>query len=134
MIEKFLDFTNEEAATGGAASAGMGAVVSAQPSSNPGATVGSNWVGGGGTTGSGDISVGFNPGGADRMYQKMPLAGFGNDLVSKASFKKKDFKKKKKESPTDLNEPNQSFVPKTKVMKYTDFIKSDINKPKKVKQ
>lgn len=115
---------NEESATGGPASAGMGAVVSAQPSSLPGATIGANWVSGGGTTGSGDIGVAYNPGGDDRMYQKIPLAGFSNLHTNKK-------KRKKSDNQLDLNQPNLDFKPKTKVMSYTDFIKADINKPKK---
>jgi hypothetical protein len=123
---------NEESATGGPASAGMGAVVSAQPSSNPGATIGSAWVSGGGTTGSGDVSVAYNPGGADRVYQKVPVSGF-NNLHNFLSVAKKS-KKKKSQNPVDLTEPVLDFKPSTKVMSYTDFIKSDVNKPKKVKQ
>ena len=44
FIEEYMLTTdlNEDSATGGPASAGMGAVVSAQPSSNPGATIGAD--------------------------------------------------------------------------------------------
>lgn len=123
------NFINEDSATGGPAVAGMGAVVSAQPSSLAGSTIGSNWSNGGGTIGSGDVSVPYNPGGGKKMNQKLPISGFRNDLVTKPSKKKPV-----KQFPTDLNEPEQSFVPQTKVMKFTDFIKADINKPKKIKQ
>ena len=129
FIEDNIDITvNEDSATGGPASAGMGAVVSAQPSSLPGATVGADWISGGGTTGSGDISVPYNPGGADRTFQKIPVSGFSNP---KKLVKKKD---DKKNQVLDLNEPKLDFTPNTKVMSYMDFMKSDVNVPKKIKQ
>jgi hypothetical protein len=47
------EISEDTSATGGpAVSGGMGAVVSAQPSGLAGATIGTNWASGGGTTGS----------------------------------------------------------------------------------
>lgn len=51
-------FKQFEDATGTATTAGMGAVSSAQPSSNAGSLNGSDFTSGGGTVGSGDI--GYN--------------------------------------------------------------------------
>tara|TARA_B100001094_G_C18152489_1_gene784473 strand:+ start:341 stop:1015 length:675 start_codon:yes stop_codon:yes gene_type:complete len=122
---------NEESATGGAPPvAGMGAVVSAQPSSFAGSTVGANFTDGGGTVGSGDVSVPYNPGGSDRMVQKIPLGGF-TDLYTNKTKKKK---KKTSDKGVDLNQPVLDFTTKSNVMSYTDFVKFDLNKPKKVKQ
>lgn len=119
---------NEDSATGGPASAGMGAVVSAQPSSNPGATVGADWISGGGTTGSGDVSIPYNPGGADRMFQKVPVSSFSNSnrFIGKTKNKKTNIK--------DLTQPVLDFKPTTKVMSYDDFIKKDINVIKRNKK
>ena len=55
-----------------ATTAGMGPVQSSQPSSIPGALNGQSWISGGGKDGSGDISVPYNPSGANRMFQKFP--------------------------------------------------------------
>ena len=120
---------NEESATGGPACAGsgMGAVVSAQPSSLAGSTIGANFVNGGGTVGSGDVSVPYNPGGDDRMIQKIPLGGFTDLYTNKK-------KKKKTDKAVDLNQPVLDFTPKSNVMSYTDFVKLSLNKPKKTKQ
>jgi hypothetical protein len=53
-IKKFQQFNEDAMATG--AIAGMGAVVSAQPSSQAGVTTDPGYASGGGSTGSGDIA------------------------------------------------------------------------------
>lgn len=126
----------ETSATGGPAVGGMGAVVSANPSGLAGQTIGQNWASGGGTEGSGDISVPFNPSGSNRMSQKIPVMGFnhGPRTGKKSRVKKLDlkalrdsFNKAKDVTPKD-GEPKQ-----TKVMDFNDFIKRDINDVKKIK-
>ena len=120
---------NEDSDGGGPAVAGMGAVVSAQPSSLAGSTIGSNFTDGGGTVGSGDVSVPYNTGSSKKMSQlKIPLGGFTDLYTNKKN------RKKKSDNTIDLNQPVLDFTPKSNVMSYTDFIKFDLNKPKKVKQ
>jgi hypothetical protein len=47
----------------------------------------------GGTIGSGDISVPYNPGGADRMIQKIPVMGYNHGArTGKKSREKVDMK------------------------------------------
>ena len=55
-----------------AAIGGMGAVVAAQPSNNTGVTTEPGYSAGGGTTGSGDVSMPYNAGGT-KMFQKVPV-------------------------------------------------------------
>ena len=69
--------------------AGMGAVVSSQPSAFPGALNGTNWINGGGQSGSGDISVPYNPSGANRMFQKVAMGKNHGAKTGKKSREKK---------------------------------------------
>lgn len=98
--------------------AGMGSVVNSQPSALPGALNGSAWISGGGSEGSGDVSVPYNPGGGNRVFQKI-AAPTGN----KKSKKVKKSKKSKKN-------PNKS----NRLMKFSDFEKENLNKVTYVKQ
>ena len=95
-IKDFIDFINEDTsavggpscgsgdgggggeAYGNASSMGMGAVVSAQPSSFAGSTQGPAWSNGGGTIGSGDV----NSNGRKKPYTKIP-AKYNNKLKNK---------------------------------------------------
>jgi hypothetical protein len=43
----------------------------------------------GGTIGSGDISVPYNPGGADRMIQKIPVMGYNHGARTGKKERKK---------------------------------------------
>lgn len=52
---------------------GMGGVVSSQPSSYAGVTTDPGYSSGGGKSGSGDISVPYNPGGRKKVFQKVPV-------------------------------------------------------------
>ncbi len=128
-----IDYLNEDgtSATGGAPSAGMGAVVSAQPSGLAGTTIGTNWASGGGTIGSGDISVPYNPSGANRMIEKIPVMGHNHGPRTG---------KKSRTKKVDMNALRTTFAKKQdftktskdkKVMNFDDFAKSDINKIKK---
>ncbi len=103
----------------GASTAGMGPIVSSNPSSNPGSTIGTDFTSGGGTIGSGDIGVplggrnyniGMNHGASTGKKSRIPMS------VKKAVSKMK-FDKPKKSG---------------KIMKFDDFKKDDINKVKKI--
>lgn len=115
-IKKIKDFIKEDtSATGGAPSSGMGAVVSSQPSGIAGQTIGPNWASNGGTTGSGDVSVPYNPSGANRIFQNIK-----NPVKSKKGkrFKLKEIKDK-------MSGNKEDYTQNTKVMKYNDFLKND---------
>jgi hypothetical protein len=94
---------------------GMGSVVNSQPSQFPGALNGNAWINGGGSEGSGDISVPYNPSGGNRMFQKLP-APLGN---------KKKLKKNKFKSETSKTQ---------KLMKFSDFTKDEMNRVTRVKE
>jgi hypothetical protein len=132
-IEKIMEDTS---ATGGPAGSvgGMGAVVSAQPSGLAGQTIGTSWASGGGTEGSGDISVPYNPSGSNRMQQKIPVMGsnHGPRTGKKSREKKLDLKALK-----DVFARRQDFTGgqarsgEKKVMSFDDFKKDDVNTIKK---
>lgn len=133
----------ETSATGGpVVGGGSGAVVSAQPSSLAGSTIGTNWSNNGGTTGSGDVSVPYNSGSAkNNMSQKIGMSR-KNDLgtnhgprTGKKSRKKRlDMKTLKNifANRPDFSKDGEKKKPgEKKVMDFNDFAKSDINKVKK---
>lgn len=117
-------------ATGGISVGGSGAVVSAQPSGLAGQTIGTNWASNGGTTGSGDVSVPYNPSGSNRMSQtlKSPVMGknHGSRTGKKSRTKKLDLKTIK-----DLMAKSKEFKPSKKVMNFNDFQKNDFTTIKK---
>jgi hypothetical protein len=79
-----------------ATSSGMGGVYSSQPSSIPGALNGANWINGGGESGSGDISVPYNPSGSNRIFHKIKSTmgkNHGSSTGKKSRSKKIDLKK-----------------------------------------
>ena len=126
----------DTSATGGPAGSvgGMGAVVNAQPSGLAGQTIGTNWASGGGTVGSGDISVPYNPSGSNRMQQKIPVMGsnHGPRTGKKSREKKLDLKALK-----SVFAKRQDFTAgqtkngEKKVMSFDDFKKDDVNTIKK---
>lgn len=124
---KILENTS---ATGGISVGGAGAVVSAQPSGLAGQTIGTNWASNGGTTGSGDVSVPYNPSGSNRMSQtlKSPVMGknHGSRTGKKSRTKKLDLKTIK-----DLMAKSKEFKPSKKVMNFNDFQKNDFTTIKK---
>lgn len=129
------DLILETSATGGPA--GMGSVVSAQPSGLAGQTIGPNWASNGGTTGSGDVSVPYNPGGSNRMFQKMP-APMGKDHGSrtgkKSRTKRLDMKTLQnifKNRPKFGEKDSEKKSGEKKVMDFNDFLKNDVDKVKK---
>lgn len=134
---KILEDTS---ATGGpAVSSGMGAVVSAQPSGLAGATIGTNWASGGGTTGSGDVSVPYNPSGANRVFQKIASQGkdHGARTGKKSRVKKLDLKSlkdifaKRQDFTAGEGEREQGIKGKGKVMNFNNFLKNDFTTIKK---
>ena len=129
---KILEDTS---ATGGpAVSSGMGAVVSAQPSGLAGATIGTNWASGGGTTGSGDVSIPYNPSGANRVFQKIAAQGqnHGARTGKKSRVKKLDLKALKDIfAKRQEGEREQGIKGKGKVMNFNNFLKNDFTTIKK---
>jgi len=131
-----MELTLEEntSATGGPSVGGMGAVVNAQPSGLAGQTIGTNWASGGGTVGSGDVSVPYNPSGSNRMFQKIPVMGsnHGPRTGKKSREKKLDLKALKSvfAKRQDFT-AGQSKNGEKKVMSFDDFKKDDINTIKK---
>lgn len=132
-IEKLMEDTSATGGPGGSVG-GMGAVVSAQPSGLAGQTIGTSWASGGGTVGSGDISVPYNPSGSNRMQQKIPVMGsnHGARTGKKSREKKLDIK-----ALRDVFARRQDFTAgqtrsgEKKVMSFDNFKKDDVNKIKK---
>jgi len=127
----------DTSATGGpAVSGGMGAVVSAQPSGLAGATIGTNWASGGGTTGSGDVSIPYNPSGSNRISQKVPVQMGSNhgSRTGKKSRKKRMTMKTMQQLRNTLAQKQdytKTGEPKSRVMSFDNFQKSDVNQIKK---
>lgn len=116
-------------AFGNAAFGGMGAVTAAQPSNFAGVTSDPSFTAGGGKTGSGDISVGYNAG-PNKMFQKIPvdnrkgsnkrrknkmLSGLKQTLMSRQDFT-----------------AGQGEVKAKRVMDFDSFSKDELNKVTKV--
>lgn len=118
----------EDSATGGpAVTGGMGAVVSAQPSGIPGLTIGPNWASNGGTEGSGDVSVPYNPSGGNRVFHKVEIG------TKRTTGDPYDSKKKKKSSFKKLSQLKSQLKKKKpeKVMNFDDYLKKDFEVVKK---
>jgi hypothetical protein len=137
-----LEEEEETSATGGpAVSGGMGAVVSSQPSGLAGATIGTSWASGGGTMGSGDVSIPYNPSGANRMQQKIPVQTMGKDhgarTGKKSRVKKLDLKAlkdvfaKRQDFTSGEGEREQGTKGAGKVMNFNNFLKNDFTTIKK---
>lgn len=116
----------------GDGSAGMGSVVSAQPSGLPGSTIGSNWSDGGGTVGSGDVSFPYNPGGANMMFQKIPSMGYNHgSRTGKKTRGKRITIKSMKDIFGKKQDYTKGYERKARVMNFDDFCKDDITKIKR---
>jgi hypothetical protein len=108
---------------GNATTAGMGPVVSSQPSAFPGSLNGTSWISGGGKEGSGDISVPYNPSGANRVFQKLPAfskkkEGDPNVITKKSRHKQLDMK--------TIKDMISNKKASGKIMNFNDFEKKDI--------
>ena len=128
----------DTSATGGPGGSvgGMGAVVNAQPSGLAGQTIGTSWASNGGTTGSGDVSVPYNPSGSNRVFQKIPAPSMGSNHGARTG-------KKSREKKLDLKALKNVFAKRQdftagqskngekKVMSFDDFQKNDVNTIKK---
>lgn len=130
-----VEVNEDTSATGGPAVGGMGAVVSANPSSFAGATIGTSYSSGGGTVGSGDVGVPYNAGGQQAM-QKVPAPmgkGHGAQTGKKSRIKKLDMKALKdifaKRQDYTAGEGNADRP--SKVMDFDAFQKADITSVKK---
>lgn len=136
LVEEYFpsDVNEDTSATGGPSVGGMGAVVSANPSSFAGATIGTSYSSGGGTIGSGDASVPYNAGG-QRVVQKIPVMGkeHGAKTGKKSRVKKLDMKALKdifaKRQDYTAGEGNADRP--SKVMSFDSFQKDNINAVKK---
>jgi len=146
IISKESEILEETSATGGVSVSGMGAVVSAQPSGLAGATIGTNWASGGGTVGSGDVSMPYNPSGANRVFHKAPLAmgkDHGPRTGKKSRTKKLDIKTLKnmlsktqdyqdgQNERTPKKPENQPSSKEKRVFNFNDFLKNDFTTIKK---
>jgi hypothetical protein len=143
MVEILSAIQNKEtmlledtSATGGPSVGGMGAVVNSQPSGLAGATIGTNWASGGGTVGSGDVSVPYNPSGSNRVFQKLPAPmgkEHGPRTGKKSRQKRLDMKALK-----DIFSKRQDYTAGEgevkkggKVMNFNNFLKNDFTTIKK---
>lgn len=114
---------------------GMGPVVSSQPSAFPGSLNGTAWASGGGKEGSGDISMPYNPGGANRMFQKTAMGkNHGASTGRKSREKKLDLKALKSAFAKKQDYTTGSESKPKKVMDFNDFQKSTLTKVTKVKE
>ncbi len=124
----------DTSATGGpAVSGGMGAVVSAQPSGLAGTTIGQDWASGGGTVGSGDIGVPYNPSGSNRTFQTIPGKRKSREHGGKKGKKtrpKIDLKALKADFDKKQADEEGGEKPK-KVVNFNDFLKNDFTTIKK---
>lgn len=123
-----ISILENTSATGGIG--GAGSIVSAQPSGLAGSTIGLNWASGGGTTGSGDVSIPYNPSGSNRVFHKMPMGKDHGPRTGKRSRNKKLDLKALKTAFAKRNEFEPSKKSK-KVMDFNDFLKNDFTTIKK---
>ena len=116
-------------AFGNAATGGMGAVTSAQPSNFAGTTSDPSFTAGGGKSGSGDVGFGYNAGGK-KVFQKIPVDNL------KGSNKRRKNKmlaglKQTLMSRQDFTAGQGDAKPK-RMMDFDSFSKDELNKVTKV--
>lgn len=127
-----VGFGSGGVALANATTAGMGGVVSSQPSAFPGTLNGQAWVTGGGQSGSGDISVPYNPSGANRVFHKIPAMGKDHGPRTGKKSRQKNLNLKQLQ---DIIKSKNNNLAKGKIMSFDDFEKKDITtKVTKVKQ
>jgi len=149
----YVKFINEDTATGGpsgavgagsvgyggngvaytnATTAGMGSVVSPQPSMFAGVTTEPGYSQGGGSVGSGDVSVPYNPGGRKKVFQKVPVdnrKGTNKRRKNKMIQGLKNIFSQKQDYTAGQGNSKPS-----KIMNFDNFSKEDLNKVTRVKQ
>jgi hypothetical protein len=156
ILEKeqdYVNYLNEDTATGGpsgaagaatvgyggggvgysnATTSGMGAVISPQPSMFAGVTTEPGYSAGGGSVGSGDISVPYNPGGRKKVFQKIPVdnrKGTNKRRKNKMIQGLKNIFSQKQDYTAGQGNSKPS-----KIMNFDNFSKDDLNKVTRVKQ
>ena len=110
---------------------GMGAVVSPQPSMFAGVTTEPGYSAGGGSVGSGDISVPYNPGGRKKVFQKVSAdnrRGSNKRRKNKLLQGLKNIFSQKQDYTSGQGDSKPS-----KIMNFDKFSKEDLNKVTKVK-
>jgi hypothetical protein len=114
---------------------GMGQVVSPQPSSFAGSTMGNAYKSGGGSDGSGDIGFPFPAIAGKNMYQKIPTMGknHGSMTGKKSRTKKLDIKALKAAFNKGVDSSGDKPKKASKIMSFQDFEKDKFNKVTKVK-
>jgi hypothetical protein len=148
IVEKESELLENTSATGGVSggsvgsigvalsnstTAGMGSVVSSQPSAFPGALNGTDWISGGGKSGSGDISVPYNPSGKNRVFQKIPAPTMGKSHGSRTGKKSRN-KKINMRTLQDILKKGRQSEGGRKVLSFDDFEKNKMNQVTKVKE
>lgn len=139
IVEKEVELLENTSAASGAGgstgtanvtTAGMGGVVSSQPSSMPGSLNGPNWISGGGKEGSGDIAVPYNPSGGNRAFQKVPMGkGHGAQTGKKSRKKRLNMK-----TLQDIFKKGKAEGGSRKVLSFKDYDKNKINTVTKVEE
>ena len=109
---------------------GMGQVTSANPSSSIGVTTEPGYSAGGGTIGSGDISIPYNPGGRKKMFQKVESSRRG---TNKRRNSRMISKLKGSVSKSDYTH-NQGNIKPNKIMNFDSFSKDELSNVTHVKQ
>ncbi len=151
--QDYVNYLNEDTATGGPSGAagaatvgyggggvgyanasigGMGAVVSPQPSMFAGVTTEPGYSAGGGSVGSGDISVPYNPGGRKKVFQKISAdnrKGTNKRRKNKIIQGLKNIFSQKQDYTA-----GQGGSKPSKIMNFDKFSKDDLNKVTRVKQ
>ena len=151
--QDYVNYLNEDTATGGpsgaagaatvgyggggvgysnATTAGMGAVVSPQPSMFAGVTTEPGYSAGGGSVGSGDISVPYNPGGRKKVFQKISVdnrKGTNKRRKNKMIQGLKNIFSQKQDYTAGQGNSKPS-----KIMNFDNFSKDDLNKVTRVKE
>lgn len=136
LFENFEEETNESTSATGGLSVSTG--VSGGPASGLGGqTLSTNWVSSTNKVSDGTLDVAYNPGGSNRVFQKIPAPmGFNHgSMTGKKSREKKldlktlraAFNKRKEDSVTSPSGDR-------KVMSFDNFEKDNINKVKKLSE
>ena len=122
--EVILPIMEDGDACANASGSGMGAVVSAQPSTNSGVTTEPGYSAGGGTIGSGDIS---NPMNGNNIRKTSPRNNSRRRKRMVASLK--NFKSQKDAAE---KEEDQGTVKSKKIMNFDSFSKNKFDKVTKI--
>jgi hypothetical protein len=147
--EEYINYLKEDGPGGAAAAAstgvggggvayanasigGMGSVVSPQPSQFAGVTSEPGYTLGGGRTGSGDISVPYNPGGRKKVFQKQ--SAYDNRKGTNKRRKNKLLSGLKNVfSQKQDYTAKQGSTKSSKIMDFDKFSKEDLMRVTKVK-